>query len=74
MKNGKSGGANEIPREVWKSLRDEGIEILQDLMRKLLKQEKIPNEWRKSVMVPIFKGKEDVQEYANYRANLCHIP
>uniref|UniRef100_A0A8D8YAF2 Craniofacial development protein 2 n=3 Tax=Cacopsylla melanoneura TaxID=428564 RepID=A0A8D8YAF2_9HEMI len=67
MKNGKAVGVDGIPVEVWKCLGEEGIDILWDLMMKCMDQERIPNEWRKSVMVPIFKGKGDVQQCGNYR-------
>lgn len=67
MKKGKAVGADGIPVEAWKCLGDDGIDILWDLMRRVMCEEKIPNEWRKSVMVPIFKGKGDVQECGNYR-------
>jgi len=33
------------------------VRWLKDLFNKVLVEEKIPNEWWKSVMVPIFKGK-----------------
>ncbi|XP_064091671.1 uncharacterized protein LOC135205252 [Macrobrachium nipponense] len=29
--------------------------------------EKIPEDWRESILIPIFKGKGVVQEYSNYR-------
>ena len=38
-----------------------------DLMVKVLEQEKIPEEWRESILIPIFKGKGDVQDCSNYR-------
>lgn len=67
MKNGKATGPDMIPVEAWKALGDEGVDILYDLMIKILEQEKIPNEWRGSILIPIFKGKGDVQECGNYR-------
>ena len=67
MKNGKATGPDLIPVEVWKALGEEGIDILYDLMIKIFEQEKIPEEWRESILVPIFKGKGDVQDCSNYR-------
>ena len=66
MKNGKTTGPNLIPVEVWKALGEEGVDILYDLMVKILEQEKIPEEWRESILIPIFKGKGDVQDCSNY--------
>ena len=40
---------------------------LTKLMNKLLKGEKMPEEWRKSVLIPIYKGKGDSKECGNYR-------
>ena len=57
MKNGKAVGPDGIPVEVWKCLGREGVDILWDLFSKIYHQEKMPDSWRNSIMVPIFKGK-----------------
>ena len=67
MKNGKATGPDLIPVEVWKALGEEGVDILYDLMVKILGQEKIPEEWWESILIPIFKGKGDAQDCSNYR-------
>ena len=67
MKNGKARGPDEIPAEVWKSLGEKGIDLLWDLMQKIYQEEKLPNEWRDSVIVPIYKEKGDIQDCGNYR-------
>ncbi|XP_068206185.1 uncharacterized protein [Palaemon carinicauda] len=67
MKNGKATGRDMIPVEAWKALGDEEVDILYDRMIKIFEQEKIPNEWRGSILIHIFKGKGDIQKYGNYR-------
>ena len=67
MKNGKATGPDGIPAEAWKSLGEEGIDVLWDLMRKIYAQEKMPDAWRDTVIVPIFKDKGDIQDCGNYR-------
>ena len=67
MKKGKARGPDDIPVEVWLILGDVEIEWLTKLMNKLLKGEKMPDEWRKSVLIPIYKGKGDSKECGNYR-------
>ena len=67
LKNGKAAGPDKIPVEVWKSLGEEGIDILWDLMQKIFSQEKMPEERRGSLIIPIYKGKGDIQEWGNYR-------
>jgi hypothetical protein len=39
-----------------------------------MKAEKIPEQWRKSTLVPIFKNKGDIMECGNYRGIelICH--
>ena len=67
MKNGKAAGPDLIPAEAWKALGEEGVDILYDLMVKIFDQERIPEEWRGSILIPIFKNKGDVQNCSNYR-------
>ena len=67
MKNGKAIGPDGIPVEVWKSLGEEGIDMLWDLMNKIYQQEMMPEQWRESFIVPIYKEKGDIQDCSNYR-------
>ncbi|KAM2275044.1 hypothetical protein ACFX1S_044777 [Malus domestica] len=67
MKHRKAVGPNDIPIEVWKVLGETGITWLTDLFNKILKMKKMPNEWRTSTLVPIYKNKGDVQNCMNYR-------
>ena len=67
MKHEKAMGPDGIPVEVWKSLGEEGVDMLLDLLQKIFEQEKMPEEWRDSVIVPIFKEKGDIQDCGNYR-------
>ena len=39
-----------------------------DLLQKIFEQEKMLEEWRDSLIVPISKQKEDIQDSGNYRA------
>ena len=67
MKNGKATGPDKIPVEVWKCLGEFGIGQLTVLMKKIWRDEKIPTEWRNSVITPIYKEKGDIQDCGNYR-------
>ena len=44
-----------------------GIKFLTGLFNKLLAGERMPEEWRRSVLIPIYKNKGDAQCYGNYR-------
>jgi len=65
MKNGKAVGPDNLPVEVWKSLGMIGIEYLKQELNKIT-EEKIPDEWQKSTLIPIFKNKGDIMECGNY--------
>ena len=67
IKHGKAMRSDGIPVEVWKSFGEEGVDMLLDLIQKIFEQEKMPEEWRDSVIVSIFKQKGDIQDCRNYR-------
>ncbi|KAK3524360.1 hypothetical protein QTP70_028024, partial [Hemibagrus guttatus] len=67
MKSGKAVGPDDIPVEVWKCLGEAAVEFLSSLFNRVLESERMPEEWRRSVLVPIFKNKGDVQSCSNYR-------
>ncbi|KAK3575295.1 hypothetical protein QTP86_023417 [Hemibagrus guttatus] len=67
MKSGKAVGPDDIPVEVWKCLGEAAVVFLANLFNRVLESERMPEEWRRSVLVPIFKNKGDVQSCSNYR-------
>ena len=67
MNAGKALGPDDIPIEVWRCLGDAGISWQTKLFNKIFKSNKMPDEWRRSILVPIFKNKGDIQSCTNYR-------
>ena len=67
MKNGKAVGPDDIPVEVWKCLGESALKFLTKLYNRTMESERMPEEWRDSVLIPIFKNKGDVQSCSNYR-------
>ena len=67
MKKGKAVGPDELPVEVWKCMGEMGIKFLTRLFNRLLIGERMPEEWRRSVLIPIYKNKRDAQCCGNYR-------
>lgn len=67
MKGGKAMGPDGIPIEVWRGLGDIAIVWLTKLFNLIFRSNKMPEEWRRSILVPIFKNKGDVQSCTNYR-------
>jgi hypothetical protein len=69
MKEGNAMGLDGIPIEVWRSLGDVAIIWLTKLFNLIFRSNKIPNEWWRSILVPIFKKKGDVQNCTKYRGS-----
>ena len=67
MKKGKAIGPDNLPVEVWKCTGKMGIKFLTRLFDRLLMGERMPEEWRRSVLIPIYKNKGDAQCCGNYR-------
>jgi hypothetical protein len=67
MKGGKTMSPNGIPIEVWMTLKDVAIIWLIKLFNLIFRSNKMPDEWRWGILVPIFKNNGDVQNYTNYQ-------
>ncbi|KAL6569658.1 hypothetical protein OROMI_014172 [Orobanche minor] len=67
MGSKKAEGPDGIPIEVWRCLGERGIDWLTMLFNKIWRSNKMPSAWRKSILVPLYKNKGDVQDYSNYR-------
>ena len=60
-KPGKAVGPYTDPIEVWKAMGCNGTELLTRLFQRILHMEKMPDQWRESVILPIYKQKRGVQ-------------
>ena len=58
-------GPDGISIEVWRCLGDVAIVWLTKLFNHIFRSNKMPDEWR-SILVPIYKNKEDMQSCTNY--------
>lgn len=47
--------------EVWKSLGSTRVEYLKQELNKIITEEKIPDEWRKRSLIPIYKNKGHIK-------------
>ena len=66
LKSGKSSGPDKIIGEMLKHVNDVVIDFLVTLFNKLFDHGTFPQEWSKSIIVPIHK-KGDVNQPDNYR-------
>ena len=67
MKKRKAVVPDELPVEVWKCMGKMVIEFLTRLFNRLLMGERTPEEWRRSVLIPIYKDKGYGPCCGNYR-------
>ena len=66
IKGGKAMGPDGILIEVWRCLGDRAIVWLTKLFNLIFRSNKMPEEWRRNILVHIFKNKDDVQSCTNY--------
>ncbi|PNF27716.1 hypothetical protein B7P43_G12778, partial [Cryptotermes secundus] len=66
QKLNKAPGGDNIPAELLKAGGQEGIIALHRIINKVWEEEKIPEDWGKSIICPIFK-KGDKLTCSNYR-------
>ena len=66
LKTGKAPGPDEIPAEAIKADIETSIEMLYNLIGKILETDEIPIGWKEEYLVKIPK-KGDIQECKNYR-------
>ena len=67
IEKGKAVGPDELPVEVWKCMGEMGIKFLTRLFNRLLMGKRMPEEWRRSVFIPIYKNKGGAKFCENYR-------
>ena len=51
----KASGCNEIPAELFKSLKDDAINVLYSLCQQTWKTQQWPQDWKKSILIPLPK-------------------
>ena len=61
----KAGGVDGIPVEVFQILEDDAVKVLQSICQQIWKSQQWPEDWKKSVFIPIPK-KGNAKECTNY--------
>jgi hypothetical protein len=67
IKTGKALEPDDIPIKVWRCLRDVAIVWITKLFNIIFQSNKMPDEWRRNILVSTFKNKGDIRNYTNYR-------
>ena len=68
LKIGKAAGPTGVVSEMMKAAGDFGSRWMTDLINNIVKEDCIPDDWRKSILVPVYKGKGDPLVCGSYRA------
>ena len=75
LKDGKAPGLCNITAEMLKAAGPDGIEWLTAICRTAWEQGIIPEDWRKGVILPFYKGKGSRHDCHNYRGiTLLSVP
>ena len=61
----KANGGNGIPAELFQILKDDAIEVLHSLCQQIWEMQQWPEDWKRSVFIPISK-KGNAKECSNY--------
>jgi hypothetical protein len=67
MKKGKAVGPDQIPVEAWRCMGEMAVGWFTKIFNDILKGDSMPEEWRKSLLIPVFKNKGDAQDCNSYR-------
>ncbi|XP_075080826.1 uncharacterized protein LOC142166206 [Nicotiana tabacum] len=68
ISRGKATGPDEIPVEFWRYVGRAGLEWMAGLFNVIFRTKRMPDEWRCSMMIPLYKNKGDIQKYNSYRS------
>ena len=63
----KASGGDGIPVELFQILKDDAVKVLHSICQQIWKTQKWPQEWKRSVFIPITK-KGNAKERSNYCA------
>ena len=61
----KESGGDEIPAELFKILKDNAVKVLYSRYQHIWKTQQWPQDWKKSVFIPIPKN-SNTKECSNY--------
>ena len=66
-KSGKAAGPSEVVVEMLEASGQAGLQWVTDICNEVVRSGKIPDDWRKSWIVSVYKGKGDALECGSYR-------
>ena len=67
MKSGKATGPSEVSVEVIVASGEIWVKVMMEPCQRVLDDRGMSDEWKTSVIVPIFKGKDEVMSCTSYK-------
>jgi len=67
-KTGKSSGPTEVVVEMIRAAGEQGVKWMTEICNEVIRSGKVPDDWKFSFLVPVYKGKGDPMQCGNYRA------
>ena len=64
----KASGGDGIPLELFQILKDNAVKVLHSICQQIWKTHQWPQDWKKSVFIPIPKN-GNAKEHSNYHTN-----
>ena len=61
----KASGSDGIPVELFQSLKDDAVQVLDSICQQIWKTQQWPQDWKRSIFIPIAK-KGNAKECSNY--------
>ena len=61
----KASGGNKIPAELFQILKDDAVKVLHSICQQIWKTQQWPQDWKRSVSIPIPK-KGNAKQCSNY--------
>ena len=61
----KASGGDKVPAELFKFLKDDAVKVLHSICQQIWKSEQWPQEWKRSVFIPVPK-KGNAKECSDY--------
>ena len=55
------------PDRLIHHLGESGVDMMHEILKRVWEEEQMPEEWKKSAIVPIYKQNGDPREYRNFR-------
>ena len=62
----KDSGGGRIPTEIFQVLKHDPVKLLHSIYQQIWKTQQWPQDWKRSVFIPIPKKKGNAKEYSNY--------